>query len=145
MSSFSAGSSARKDYGKQWLILSEDARFKADALRATYVALLRRANDKVEIEPLITVFDAIERDVARTFASGRGFETQTARNRLRRILACYAMHDPETRYTQGACELLGYPARLTSQRNERLLRVLLSLAWLLLTCASAHLIHYAQA
>lgn len=108
MSASSAGSAARKDYGKNWLILSDDARFTADALRATYVALLRRANDKVEIEPMITVFDAIERDVARTFASGGGFETQQARNRLRRILACYAMHDPETRYTQGMNFLAGF-------------------------------------
>jgi hypothetical protein len=39
--------------------------------------------------------------VARTFSGTvGGFDTQGARNRLRRVLAAYAMHDPEVGYVQ---------------------------------------------
>jgi hypothetical protein len=39
-------------------------------------------------------------DVARTFSATGTFDTQTQRDRLRRLLAAYALHDPEVGYVQ---------------------------------------------
>jgi len=91
----------RRNYAATWLALTDDARFAAPELRRRYRELLHTPPG----EDFLTVFDTIERDVARTFSGTvGGFDTQGARNRLRRVLAAYAMHDPEVGYVQvNAC------------------------------------------
>jgi hypothetical protein len=88
------------EYRRLWLVYSDDPRFRLHELKATYAALLASALSSGKLTAdIVKHFDAIERDVGRTF-SGTEIDTPAARDRLRRVLAVYAMYDPDVGYCQ---------------------------------------------
>ena len=101
-----AASASTKPYGQIWLHLSEEPRFPLRDLRDLYERLC--STTEPQPERITQAFDAIERDVARTFGGMGKFDTQVSRDRLRRVLAAYAMCDPEVGYTQGMNFLAGF-------------------------------------
>jgi hypothetical protein len=97
---------------RTWLALSEpaDPAFALPVLRREYHELLARAAAAAPPPPeLAATFDLIERDVARTFGGVSGaFDTQASRDALRRLLAAYALRDPEVGYVQSMNVLGGF-------------------------------------
>ena len=87
----------RRAYRDQWLLLSNDPSFPLEPLRNIFVELCSAAAAPGNH----AAFDAIERDVARTFGGTGMFDSQDARDRLRRVLAACAMRDPAVGYVQG--------------------------------------------
>ena len=96
-----------KPYGQIWLTLSDEPRYPVSELRDTYARACACADREPTARDRVA-FDAIERDVARTFGGIGKFDSQRARDRLRRVLGAYAMHDPEVGYTQGMNFLAGF-------------------------------------
>lgn len=88
-----------RDYRREWIMFSDDPRFPLDALKARYYQLCDLP--ALPSAAVLSSFDAIERDVARTCVTEPEFQTQAGRNKLRRLLGAYAMHDPEAGYCQG--------------------------------------------
>lgn len=82
--------------GRRLLALTDDPRYELADLAAEYVRLRSTPADAITPAAL-SAFDAIERDVGRTFGATGTFDSQAQRDRLRRVLACYALRDPEVR------------------------------------------------
>ena len=80
----------------RWLRDSEEASLPLRALTDTFYRLC----GETPLPSDCPAFDCIEKDVARTFAGAGQFETQSARDRLRRVLGAYAMSDREVGYVQ---------------------------------------------
>lgn len=96
---------------ERWLLLSEggDASLSRAALRREYSSLHRSMASPAAIPPeLVLVFDAIERDVARTFGGSGRFGGQAERDKLRRLLSCYALRDAQVGYVQSMNFLAGF-------------------------------------
>jgi len=67
---------------------SDDIRFPRADLRAAYADAPAALSRGGPVSPAtLAAFDAIERDVGRTFAGTGVFDSQAARDKLRRVLA----------------------------------------------------------
>lgn len=103
----------RSTHRDKWLRDSDEAAFPLHELTAEFYRLCGESPQLSDCP----AFDCIEKDVARTFAGAGQFETQAARDRLRRVLGAYAMFDREVGYVQVSASRVIPPGRQQSSRR----------------------------